>query len=126
AARCVAVLAAAVAAAVPVALVAEPAHAATGDIVGQVTFGQDCASGIGTGVTFDGSALWYTCYASPTDLLRADPHTGAVLASYHIAGGLGSLAYDATRNGLWIGPGGGNYGDVWFVQLDGAKAVTSS
>ena len=92
AARCVAVLAAAVAAAVPVALVAEPAHAATGDIVGQVTFGQDCASGIGTGVTFDGSALWYTCYASPTDLLRADPHTGAVLASYHIAGGLGSFS----------------------------------
>jgi hypothetical protein len=107
------------------AILAAPAHAASGDLVGGVTFAQDCSSGIGVGITFDGSALWYTCFASSPDLIRADAHTGAVIATYNIDNGLGALAYDAGSNGLWIGPGG-DFGKVWFVQLDGAKNVTSS
>ncbi len=76
------------------------ANAATGDLVGSVTFSQDCQSGLGVGITYDGSTLWYSCYASNPDLLRANPTTGTVTASYNIEGGLGALAYDVVRNAI--------------------------
>lgn len=60
------------------------AHADTppvGTVAGGVTFSQDCSSGIGVGITYDGSSLWYSCYDSSPDLLRADPRTGQVTAS---------------------------------------------
>ncbi len=97
------------------------AHAATGDFVSEVTFSQDCQSGIGVGITYDGANLWYSCYASTTDLLRADPTTGVVTASYSIAGGLGSLAYDVTRNAIWAGWGNSadaSAANVRLIQLD--------
>lgn len=104
------------------------AYAATGDFVGSVTFSQDCSSGLGVGITYDGSSLWYSCYASggSSDLLRADPTTGTVSASYDIDGGLGALAYDATRNAIWAGPGGGSNGNITLIQLDASKNVTGS
>ncbi|MEK7510156.1 MAG: hypothetical protein AAB567_01180 [Patescibacteria group bacterium] len=102
-----------------------PAEAATGDVVGSVTFDTNCTSGIGVGIGFDGSNLWYSCYASATDLYRAGTD-GVVTASYSIDGGLGALAYDAGRNGIWAGWGGGagGAGVVWFIQLDAGKNVT--
>src|ERR1035441_6229214 len=75
---------------------------AVGDVVGSVTFSHNCPSGpnggLGVGLAFDGSNLWYSCYAASPDLLRANPLTGVVTASYNIAGGLGALAYDSTRD----------------------------
>jgi hypothetical protein len=86
------------------------AHAATGDFVHQTNFTQDCSSGIGVGITYDGSSLWYSCYASggTDDLIKADPVTGVVLAHYHIEGGIGSMAYDAGRNVIWAAEAGGS------------------
>src|SRR5690349_1437218 len=68
-----------------------------GSVAGSVTFAQGCGSGIGVGIAFDGDNLWYSCYDSSPDLLRADPKTGAVTATYDVDGGLGALAYDAKR-----------------------------
>ena len=116
---------------------AGPASAATGDFVGSVTFSQDCVhtpssgvgdSGIGVGITYDGTSLWYSCAFSGAtpDLLRADPTTGVVNAHYDIDGGLGALAYDATRNAIWAGPAGGSNGAITLISLDASKNVTSS
>ncbi|MDG6994447.1 MAG: hypothetical protein JRN52_00875 [Nitrososphaerota archaeon] len=92
------------------ALVPIRVSAATGDFVHETTFAQDCSSGIGVGITYDGADLWYSCYASggTSDLIKADPLTGAVLAHYDIEGGLGSLAYDSGRDGIWAAQGGGS------------------
>src|SRR5712692_6179007 len=108
---------------------APAAHAANGDFVAEVTFSQDCGSGIGVGITFDGANLWYSCYDSSPDLYRADPHTGTVTASYTIAGGLGSLAYDANSNEIWAGWGNStdsSAANVRLIKLDGSKNVTSN
>lgn len=102
------------------------ARAATGDLVGSVNFSQDCTSGLGVGTTYDGANLWYTCHGQSPDLLRADPRTGQVTASYSIAGGLGALAYDAGRNAIWAGNSGGNSGNVYLITLDGSRNVTGS
>ena len=103
------------------------ANAAVGDLAGSVNFSTACPSGIGVGITFDGTNLWYSCYASGTDLYRADPVTGVVSASYNIAGGLGALAYDSTTNTIYAGPGGGsNFCEVLAITLDSNKAVTGS
>ena len=101
---------------------------ATGDLVGTVTFSQDCSSGIGVGVAYDGAGhLWVSCYASNPDLLRASATTGVVDQTYNIQGGLGSLAYDATRNALWAGYGGGSdCSNIWLIQLDATKSVSGS
>jgi hypothetical protein len=90
------------------------AHAATGNFVHQTNFAEDCSSGIGVGITYDGTYLWYSCYASSgnDDLIRADPLTGAVSAHYNIDGGLGSIAYDAGRNVIWAAQAGGTFGCV--------------
>jgi hypothetical protein len=58
--------------------------AANGDLVGTVTFAQNCASGLGVGIAFDGANLWFSCYASATDLYKANPTTGAIIASYNV------------------------------------------
>jgi hypothetical protein len=101
---------------------------ATGDLVGTVTFSQDCGSGIGVGVAYDGAGhLWVSCTGSSNpDLLRASATTGIVDQTYNIKGGLGALAYDATRNALWAGPGCAGDGNVWLIQLDATKSVVSS
>ncbi len=104
-------------------LLVTPAYAARGDLVATVTFSQSCGSGIGVGIAYDGTNLWYSCYNSSPDLYRADPVTGQVTASYTIAGGLGALAYDANRNAIWAGWGGLNTGQVYLIQLDGSKNV---
>jgi hypothetical protein len=103
-----------------------PVAAAPGDIKGNVSFGQQCTSGIGVGITYDGTNLWYSCYNSATDLIKTDPKTGAVSASYTLEDGLGSLAYDATRNVIWAAIGGGNgiSGEIYKIQLDASKNVT--
>lgn len=100
------------------------AHAAVGDVVGSVVFDTPCPSGVGVGIAFDGTNLWYSCSVSHTDLYRAGTD-GVVTASYNIAEGLGALAYDAGRNGIWAGPGGGlaHPGVVWFISLDAGKNV---
>src|ERR1700682_142019 len=69
-------------------------YPANGTLMGPVHFGFQCTSGIGVGVAFDGTNLWYTCYAGTPSLLRANPTTGVVTASYNIDGGLGATAYD--------------------------------
>ena len=97
-----------------------------GSMLGQVAFKQNCGylsgvgSGVGIGITFDGSSLWYSCYntklatvsgtdltPAPYDLLKADPKTGAVLAAYNIQGGTGAIAYDQKRNVIWAAEGDG-------------------
>jgi hypothetical protein len=97
---------------------AVPAEAANGDLVHETSFAQSCSSGIGVGVGFDGTHLWYTCYASSPDLYEADPLTGAVLQSFTVAGGLGALAWDGNRKKLWAGWGGGSgsSGDVRLID----------
>ena len=95
-----------------------PVSASSGSLIGSVNFSQQCSSGLGVGLTFDGSNLWYSCFSSATDLYRADPKTGTVAIAYNIAGGLGSLAYDAKRNAIWAGWGGGNTGKVYLIHLD--------
>ena len=105
---------------------------AVGSQVGTLNFSQDCQAqangpGLGVGITYDGRYLWYSCYQSSPDLVRADPFSGQVLASYDISGGLGALAYDATRNAIWAAPGSSTHaGDVRLIQLDGAHNVTGS
>jgi hypothetical protein len=104
------------------------ATASEGVFVKQVHFDQACPSGIGVGIAFDNLYLWYSCYATGgDDLFRADPRTGAVSASYNIAGGLGALTYDGTRNAIWAGWGGSyDPGNVYLIQLDDAHGVLSS
>jgi hypothetical protein len=82
--------------------------AANGDLVGTVNFGQDCASGVGVGIAFDGTNLWFSCYASATDLYKANPSTGSIISSYHAVGGLGALAWDSKRGKIWAGAGCGS------------------
>lgn len=109
------------------------ASAATGDQVGSVEFDTKCPSGLGVGITFDGTNLWYSCDGTPasgdSDLYRADPSTGTVTASYNIAPGegLGALAYDATRNAIWAGWGSAaGAGTIRLIQLNASKDVTGT
>jgi uncharacterized repeat protein (TIGR01451 family) len=103
------------------------AEAAPGDLVGTVHFSQNCGSGRGVGITYDGAGhLWVSCLESNPDLLRADAVTGVVDQTYNINGGLGALAYDASRNAIWAGPGCGAAAGIHLIQLDGTKSVTGS
>ena len=76
-------------------LTASASYGQTGNLLGQVTFSTDCGflsgvgSGVGVGITFDGTNLWYSCYNSKNssdpnhfDLHKADPKTGGVIATY--------------------------------------------
>ena len=119
---------------------ASASYGQTGGLLGHVTFSTDCGflsgvgSGVGVGITFDGTNLWYSCYNSKNssdpnhfDLHKADPKTGGVIASYDVAGGMGALAYDATRNVIWAGEGDGvasNQGVVIKIPLDANKNVS--
>src|SRR5436309_2299639 len=119
---------------------ASASYGQTGTLLGQVTFSTDCGflsgvgSGVGVGITFDGTNLWYSCYNSKNssdpnhfDLHKADAKTGGVIASYDVAGGMGALAYDATRNVIWAGEGGGvasNVGVVIKIPLDANQNVS--
>jgi hypothetical protein len=110
-------------------VLAATSSAATGDLVGTASFSQQCGGfqGIGVGVTFDGTNLWYSCAQSTPDLFRADPHTGQVTASYTIGGGIGALAYDATHNVIYAGWGNSsNQGNIYSIQLDANHNVTNS
>ncbi len=103
------------------------AYPANGTQVGTVTFSQNCASGVGVGITFDGTYLWISCFRSNPDLLRANPKTGLITATYDIEGGLGALAYDKVHNGIWAAPGGGSYSSsVMAIQLNSLHSVTAS
>lgn len=111
------------------------AYAELGDHVGSVYFSVDCESGIGVGLAYDGTNLWYSCHEygkeeSKLDLHRADPNTGVVTASYDIVpdGGLGALSYDATRNVIWAGESGGGpgRGPIYRIDLDADKNVTGA
>jgi len=96
------------------------AQPSVGELVGSVTFSADCASGIGVGITFDGTNLWYSCYASSTDLYKANPTTGQVITSYRVLGGLGALAFDSSRGKIWAAAGCGprQTGDeVYLIDL---------
>jgi hypothetical protein len=114
----------------------------TGSPLGQVTFSQNCGflsgvgSGVGIGITFDGTNLWYSCYDSKLstdpnqyDLFKADPKTGTVLAAYDIAGGMGAIAYDQKRNVIWAGEGGGiasNVNQIIEISLDANQNVVAT
>jgi len=103
---------------------------AVGDLVGTVNFSVLCESGLGVGIAYDGTNLWYSCYGSVTDLYRANPTTGAVDLWYDIVpdGGLGALSYDATRNLIWAGEGGGGPAGepIYRIYLDAGKNVIGS
>lgn len=107
-----------------------PAFAATGDLVTALTFSQNCSSGLGVGITFDGTNLWVSCYnsgAANPDLLRVDPATGTVTYSTNVAAGLGSLAYDSSRNVIWAGEGVGSFtGSVIKIPLTAGPTRTVS
>ena len=111
--------------ALPPALPLAFAYPSPGTLVHTTYFSQNCASGIGVGITYDGSNLWVSCYHSNPDLMKADPMTGTVIATYNIEGGLGALAYDAVKNGIWAGPAGGSLGDnIVFIPLDASHDVS--
>jgi hypothetical protein len=107
-----------------------PAFAANGDLVKETDFSQSCGSGLGVGIAFDGTNLWYSCFNSSPDLFKANPLTGAVVASYTVAGGLGALAWDGNRKKLWAGWGGaGPSGTVRLIDPaagTGTVAFTAS
>src|SRR5689334_11835098 len=87
---------------------AAPGGGNPGDLVATVRFSQNCASGLGVGITYDGAGhLWISCVSSTIDLMRANAVTGTVDRTYTIKGGLGALAYDAVHNVIWAGPGCG-------------------
>jgi len=106
----------------------QPASAAVGDLLHTTTFSVPCSSGLGVGVTFDGTYLWYSCAETGgTDLYRADPLTGTVSYSATIDNGLGALAYDKNDNIIWAGPGcGTDLTSLWKIQLDGSHQVATS
>ena len=97
-----------------------------GTQIGSVQLGIPCTSGIGVGVGFDGSNLWYSCWNQSPDLFRASPTTGHVSASYDIAGGIGAIAYDTKDNVIFAGYGGSNRGNIYKIALDANKNVVSS
>ncbi len=123
-------------------LLAAPAgHAqVVGAPLGSVTLNTNCgfvstaSHSVGIGITFDGSNLWYSCYDSKLsndpnhyDLIKANPKNGAMIAAYDIAGGMGAIAYDASRNVIWAGEGGGvstNVGKIIKIPLDNNKNAT--
>ncbi|HEX5411659.1 MAG TPA: choice-of-anchor D domain-containing protein, partial [Terriglobia bacterium] len=108
--------------------------AQVGTFLGQVNFSTVCAQdgggiSVGTGITFDGTNLWYSCYdaghSNSNDLYKANPTTGAVIAGYKVAGGMGAIAYDASRNVIWAGEGGGDItNQVIKIPLDANKNVS--
>jgi len=100
---------------------------AVGDVAGSVVATQGCSSGTGVGIAFDGENLWFSCYVSSPDLLRADPLTGVVEATFNVIGGLGAIAYDCTDNSIVAGWGGGDPGGtVRRIQLDANHDVVGS
>lgn len=99
------------------------APAANGDLVGTVMFAEDCASGLGVGITFDGTNLWFSCTTSATDLYKANPTSGEIIASYNLFGDLGALSYDVTRNVIW---GAVPPNQIYKINLDSNKNVTGT
>lgn len=100
----------------------QKAEAATGELVGSVTFSVDC--GLGVGIAFDGSNLWYSCHQSTQNLRRADATTGVVTATYDIpVSAVDALSYDATRNAIWAAV---PFNNVYRIDLDASKNVTGS
>jgi methionine-rich copper-binding protein CopC len=110
-------------------LPASVSYGQAGTFLGQVTFATDCgytsSTGHrdGVGITFDGTNMWYSCYDSMNsddsqhrDLFKANPKTGAVLGAWDIEGGMGAIAYDATRNVIWAGEGGGLNAE-WIIEI---------
>ncbi|MEA3198805.1 MAG: hypothetical protein QOE90_233 [Thermoplasmata archaeon] len=106
------------------------ASAATGSFVAQVSFAGACSSGVGVGIAFDGTDLWYSCYAGAPDLYRASATTGAIVASYNLCDGLGALSYDRSTDTMWAGWGGGSCGPggsiLKITHNPITKAVTGS
>src|SRR5262245_61206610 len=110
---------------------AEPALAANGDLVHTTNLATPCpvdpiaGRAIGVGITFDGRYLWYSCTRANPDLYKVEPLTGAAVASYNVAGGLGALAWDGTRQKIWAGWGGGSGSDGDIRQIDPATGIGS-
>jgi hypothetical protein len=98
---------------------------AAGNYVASVVFSQGCGD-TGLGIAFDGENLWFSCSAWSPDLLRADPLTGVVDASYSIAGGLGAIAYDCTDNSILAAWDYNAPGVVRKITLDANHDVTGS
>jgi hypothetical protein len=82
-----------------------PAQAVVGDQVDQITVP---VSGVDTfcsvGLAFDGQSLYYDRCGDP-NIYQIDPQTGALQDTFNtgIAELPNALAFDVTRNGLWIG-----------------------
>jgi hypothetical protein len=103
------------------------ASAKTGDLTYNTTFASPCAPQGSVGIAFDGTYLWYSCGGATPDLYRADPLTGANEGSWNIAGGLGSIAYDANHNAIWAGwVNGAATGDVTYIPLDSTQNVDTA
>lgn len=99
------------------------AQAATGDLVASVDFDESCG-GLGVGIAFDGTNLWYSCHGGSPNLHRADPTTGIVNASYAVPiSGIGAISYDATRNVIWAA---GDADAVYRIDLDAGMNVVGS
>jgi hypothetical protein len=82
-----------------------PVGAAVGDVVHQFTVPvSGVTSFCSVGLAFDGSSLYYD-RCRDQNIYRVHPVTGALLDTFDtdIAEFPNCLAYDGTRNGLWIG-----------------------
>lgn len=77
---------------------ASPTEAAPGDVLRRVVLATPCP--LSEGLAYDGVDLWYTCAFGSPDLIRASASTGATLAQYTVANGLGGLTWDATHRRL--------------------------
>jgi hypothetical protein len=101
------------------------AHATLGSLVASTTFSQNCGSGTGVGIAFDGRDLWVSCVSSSPDLMRADVN-GTVTATYSLNGGLGALAYDKGANVIYAGWGGPGAGTIFKIQLTNPSGFPKS
>ncbi len=100
---------------------------AAGNLVATLGFSEGCGGSFGVGIAFDGENLWLSCVTWSPDLLRANPLTGVVDASYDIAGGLGALVYDCTNNSLLAGWSRTDpTAVIRKISLDGNQEVTGS
>ncbi len=93
------------------ALVAGSAHdanAATGDVLRSfIAAVPACGSGTGTGIAFDGSKIYLSCWSSNV-LERVSPADGSSLGPITISGtaDLGSLSFDRVHNKIYACSGG--------------------
>ncbi|KGM01065.1 PxKF domain-containing protein [Cellulomonas cellasea] len=101
---------------------AAPSAAEDGIVLRQFTAEVPPCS-VSTGIAFDGSALYLSCWDS-ANLYLVSPEDGTRLDTVPVAGmgGIGALAWDASRGKLWACDSGDQ--SVHLITFDGSTATS--